>query len=163
MGGLVKEYEVNPDLAQMRYRGITLSQLYGALGRGNANAGGSYLEQGAQQYLVRGIGLLHSASDIGNVVVASHDGTPVLVRDIARVAVGALPRQGVVGQDADDDVVTGIVLMRKGENPSVVLAALKQRVAELNTSILPKGVTVEPFYDRTWLIDTTLHTVFHNL
>jgi cobalt-zinc-cadmium resistance protein CzcA len=163
MGGLVKEYEVNPDLAQMRYRGITLSQLYAALGRGNANAGGSYLEQGAQQYLVRGIGLLHSASDIGNVVVASHDGTPVLVKDIARVAVGSLPRQGVVGQDADDDVVTGIVLMRKGENPSVVLAALKQRLAELNTSILPKGVTVEPFYDRTWLIDTTLHTVFHNL
>jgi cobalt-zinc-cadmium resistance protein CzcA len=163
MGGLVKEYEVNPDVAQLRYRGISLAQLYAALGRGNANAGGSYVEQGSQQYLVRGIGLLRSADDIGNVVITSLNGTPVLVKDVAHVTVGAVPRQGVVGQDRDDDVVTGIVLMRKGENPSVVLNALHQRIAELNTSILPKGVKLDSFYDRTWLIDTTLHTVFHNL
>jgi cobalt-zinc-cadmium resistance protein CzcA len=163
MGGLVKQYEVNPDPERLRYYGVSLLQLYSALGRGNANAGGSYVEQGSQQYLVRGIGLLRSADDIGDVVVASRGGTPILVKDIARVAVSAVPRQGVVGQDSDDDVVTGIVLMRKGENPSEVLAALKQRVAELNASILPRGVKVDSFYDRTWLIDTTLHTVFHNL
>ena len=101
--------------------------------------------------------------DIGNIVVAAHDGTPVLVKDIADVTISAVPRQGVVGQDDDDDVVTGIVLMRKGENPSDVLASVKQRVALLNQSILPKGVQIVPFYDRTWLIGKTLKTVFTNL
>ncbi len=163
MGGLVKQYEVNPDLTKLRYYDITLAQLHAALSRGNANAGGSYIEQGPQQYLVRGIGLLHSPDDIGNVVVASRNGTSILVRDIARVVVSAVPRQGVVGQDCDDDVVTGIVLLRKGENPSLVLKALHQRVMELNATVLPKGVTVDPFYDRTSLIHTTLGTVFHNL
>ncbi len=162
-GGLIKQYEVNPDLAKLRYYGLSLSQLYAALGRGNANAGGSYVEQGPQQYLVRGIGLLRSSDDIAKIVVASRDGTPILVGDIASVVVSAIPRQGIVGQDNDDDVATGIVLMRKGENPSEVLKAIEARVAELNSSILPKGVRVEPFYDRTWLIETTLHTVFHNL
>ncbi|HWC74590.1 MAG TPA: CusA/CzcA family heavy metal efflux RND transporter [Gemmatimonadales bacterium] len=163
LGGLIKQYEVNPDPAKLRDYGISLMQLYAALGRSNVNAGGSYLEQGAQQYLVRGLGLLRSADDIGNVVVAERGTTPILVTDLATVTVSAVPRQGVVGQDRDDDVVTGIVLMRKGENPSVVLAALKQRVAELNSSILPRGVQVVSFYDRTWLIETTLHTVFQNL
>ncbi len=163
MGGLIKQYEVNPDLEKLRYYDVSLLQIYNALGRGNANAGGSYAEQGSQQYLVRGIGLLRSPDDIGNVVVASRNGTPILIKDVAHVSVGAVPRQGIDGQDKDDDVVTGIVLLRKGENPSDVLAALKQRVNDLNTSILPKGVKVDAFYDRTWLIDTTLHTVFHNL
>jgi heavy metal efflux system protein len=163
MGGLVKQYEVNPDLEKLRYYDVSLLQIYNALGRGNANAGGSYAEQGSQQYLVRGIGLLRSPDDIGNVVVASRGGTPILIKDVASVSVGAVPRQGIDGQDKDDDVVTGIVLLRKGENPSDVLAALKKRVNDLNTSILPKGVKVDAFYDRTWLIGTTLHTVFHNL
>jgi heavy metal efflux system protein len=163
MGGLIKQYEVVPDLEKLRYYDVSLLQISNALGRGNANAGGSYAEQGSQQYLVRGIGLLRSPEDIGNVVVASRNGTPILIKDVAHVTVGAVPRQGIDGQDKDDDVVTGIVLLRKGENPSDVLAALKQRVNELNASILPKGVKVDAFYDRTWLIDTTLHTVFHNL
>ncbi|MEA3246185.1 MAG: CusA/CzcA family heavy metal efflux RND transporter, partial [Gemmatimonadota bacterium] len=162
-GGLVKQYEVNPDLAKLRAYGVSLVQLYNALGRGNANAGGSYIDQGAQQYLVRGIGLLRSPDDIGNIVVAEHGGVPVLVRSIASVRVSALPRQGLVGQDGDDDVSTGIVLMRKGENPSEVLKGVKARVDELNASILPPGVRIEPFYDRTWLIRTTLTTVFENL
>jgi cobalt-zinc-cadmium resistance protein CzcA len=163
MGGLVKQYEVNPDLAKLRYYGLTLTQLFSALGRGNANAGGSYVEQGAQQYLIRGIGLLRSVDDIGEVVVTARGGTPILVKDVAAITVSAVPRQGLVGQDGDDDAVTGIVLMRKGENPSEVLKALKTRVAELNGSILPRGVSVVSFYDRTWLIDTTLRTVFTNL
>ena len=163
LGGLIKQYEVNPDLAKLRYYGLSLLQLFTALGRGNANAGGSYVEQGAQQYLIRGIGLLRSAEDIGDIVVTSRGGTPILVKDLAQVTVSASPRQGVVGQDRDDDAVTGIVLMRKGENPSVVLQAIRHRVDELNASILPRGVRVESFYDRTWLIDTTLQTVFKNL
>ena len=163
LGGLIKTYEVNPDLAKLRYYDLTLAQLYGALGRGNANVGGSKVEQGVQQYLIRGIGLLRSKDDIGSIVVASHNGTPVYVKDVADVAVGAVPREGIVGQDDDDDIVSGIVLMRKGENPSEVLTALKAKVELLNKSVLPKGVQIAPYYDRTWLIGTTLHTVFHNL
>jgi len=163
MGGLIKQYEVNPDLAKMKYHNLTMQQVFTSLGRGNANAGGNYVEQGAQQYLIRGIGLLRSAADIGSIVVASHNGTPVLIKDIADVTVSAVPRQGIVGQDDDDDIVNGIVLMRKGENPSQVLRALKERVDTLNGSILPKGVQIVSYYDRTWLIHTTLKTVFKNL
>src|SRR5262249_57156850 len=108
-----------------------LQQLYTALGRGNANAGGSYTERGAQQFLIRGLGLLRSPEDIGTVVVAAHNGTPVLVRDVATVQVSAIPRQGIIGQDNDDDVVAGIVLMRKGENPSDVLRRGKERGGQL--------------------------------
>ncbi len=163
MGGFVKQYEVNPDLGKIRYYNLSLQQLFTALGRGNANAGGSYVNQGAQQYLIRGIGLLRSADDIGDIVIASHAGTPVRIKDIATVSIGAVPRQGVMGQDDDDDVVCGIVLMRKGENPSRVLAAVKERVEKLNNKVLPKGVKLVPYYDRTWLISTTLATVFKNL
>jgi len=163
MGGVIKTYEVNPNLAKLRDYGLSLQQLYTALSRGNANVGGSKVEQGAQQYLIRGIGLLHSADDIGNIVLVSHNGVPVLVRDVAVVKIGNVPREGVVGQDDDDDAVTGIVLMRKGENPSDVLKAVKAKVELLNHSILPHGMKVAPFYDRTWLVDTTLHTVFKNL
>ena len=163
MGGLIKQYEVNPNLAKMKYQNLTLQQLFTALGRGNANAGGNYVEQGAQQYLIRGIGLLRFAEDIGNIVVSSRNGTPVLVRDIADVAVSAVPRQGIVGQDDDNDIVNGVVLMRKGENPSRVLAAVKERIETLNKSILPHGVKIDSYYDRTWLIHTTLKTVFKNL
>ena len=162
-GGLIKQYEVNPSLARMKYYNLTMQQLFTALGRGNANAGGSYVEQGQQQYLIRGIGLLRSSDDIGNIVVVEHSGTPVLVKDIADVTVGAVPRQGILGQDDDDDIVAGIVLMRKGENPSVVLDNIKNRVHALNRSVVPKGVQIVPFYDRTWLIHTTLKTVFKNL
>ena len=162
-GGLIKTYEVNPDLARLRYNGVSLQQLYSALARGNANVGGSKVTRGPQQYLIRGVGLLRSADEIRNIVVAARGGVPLLVRDLAQVTVGNVPVEGIVGQDRDDDVVTGIVLMRKGENPSVVLQALKERIALLNASILPRGVRIVPFYDRTWLIGTTLTTVFHNL
>ena len=163
MGGLIKTYEVNPDLAKLKYFNVTLQQLFTAVGRGNSNVGGSKIERGSQQFFIRGIGLLRSIDDIGNIVLTSHNGTPVLVRDVATIALGALPREGIVRQDKDDDIVNGIVLMRKGENPSEVLKGVKARVALLNGSILPKGVQLVPYYDRTWLIDTTLRTVFHNL
>ena len=163
MGGLIKQYEVNPDLARMKLYRVTLQQLFQALANGNSNAGGSYVEQGRQQFLIRGIGMFRSSADIGDVVVAERSGTPVMVKHIAQVNVGAVPRQGLVGQDDDDDVVTGVVLMRQGENPSRVLKALKEKIEHLNRFVLPKGVQIVPFYDRTWLIGKTLRTVFTNL
>ena len=163
MGGFIKQYEVQPDLDKLRAYKLTFQNLLDALGRGNSNAGGSYVAQGAQQYTIRGIGLLSSADDIGRIVVAARTGTPILIRDIAQVKIGAVPRLGTVGQDLDDDVVTGIVIMRKGENPSVVLKGVKAKIEELNMRGLPKGVQIVPFYDRTWLMDKTLTTVFKNL
>jgi len=162
-GGLVKQYEVSLDLGKLKSYGISLQQVVQALGRGSANAGGSYIEQGEQQYLIRGIGLLRSKDDIGTIVLAERNNTPLLVSDVAEVRISAVPRQGIVGQDKDDEAVAGIVLMRKGENPSNVLTALKDRVKSLNRSALPPGVRIVPFYDRTWLIETTLKTVFVNL
>jgi cobalt-zinc-cadmium resistance protein CzcA len=162
-GGLVKQYQVQPDLAKLKSYNLSLQQLFSALGKGNANAGGSYLEQGEQQYLIRGIGLLRSHEDIGDIVVDARGGTPILVKDIARVEIGSLPRQGIVGQGKEDDCVNGIVLMRKGENPSEVLKGVREKVDALNGRVLPRGVKIDPIYDRTWLIGTTLKTVFKNL
>jgi cobalt-zinc-cadmium resistance protein CzcA len=163
MGGFIKQYEVQPDLQKLRAYKLTLQDLQDALGRGNANAGGSYVAQGAQQFAIRGIGLLRSAQDIGNIVVTARGNTPILIKDVASVAIGAVPRLGVVGQDMDDDVVTGIVIMRKGENPSVLLKGVKEKINELNSRTLPAGVQIVPFYDRTWLMGKTLTTVFKNL
>jgi len=163
LGGLVKQYEVRPDLDRLRDYKITLSQLSQAIQRGNANAGGSYVEQGRQQYLIRGIGLFTSIDDIGNVVVAARNGTPILVKDVAQVQLGAVPRQGIAGQDDEDDVVTGVVLMRRGENPAEVLKGVRRAVDQLNATMLPGGVKIVPIYDRTWLIGKTLTTVFTNL
>ena len=163
MGGAIKQYEVQPDLDKLRAYKVSFQNLLDALGRGNANAGGSYVAQGAQQYTIRGIGLLRSADDIGSVVVAARGNTPILVRDVATVKTGAVPRLGIVGQDGDDDAVTGIVVMRKGENASEVLKGVKAKVAALNERGLPAGVRIVPFYDRTWLMEKTLGTVFRNL
>jgi cobalt-zinc-cadmium resistance protein CzcA len=162
-GGFIKQYQVSADLAKMKSYNITLQQVFTALGRGNANAGGSYIEQGEQQYLIRGLGLLSSKDDIGNVLVAERNGTPILIKDIAETTINAVPRQGLVGRDDDDEIVSGVVLMRKGENPSAVLDALKERVEAINQTGLPQGIQIVPFYDRTWLIHTTLKTVFTNL
>ena len=162
-GGFIKQYEVHVDPARMKADGVSLQQVFTALGRGNANAGGNYLEQGEQQYLIRGVGLLRSPEDIASIVVAEHAGTPLLIRDVAEVSVGAVPRQGLVGRDNEDEIVEGIVLMRKGENPSNVLNEVKSRVEHMNASILPKGVKIVSYYDRSTLIQTTLTTVFRNL
>lgn len=163
MGGFIKQYEVQPDLEKLRAYKLNFQNLLDALGRGNANAGGSYVAQGSQQYAIRGIGLLRSADDIGRIVVAARNGTPILIRDLAQIKIGAVPRLGTVGQNEDDDVVTGIIIMRKGENPSVVLKGVKERIDILNERVLPKGVQIVPFYDRTWLMAKTLSTVFKNL
>ena len=163
MGGFIKQYEVQPDLDKLRAAKLTFQNLLDALGRGNSNAGGSYVAQGAQQYAIRGIGLLQSSDDIGRIVVSARGGTPILVRDLAEVKIGSVPRLGTMGQDRDDDIVNAIVVMRKGENPSVVLQGVKARIADLNARGLPKGVEIVPYYDRTWLMGKTLSTVFRNL
>ena len=163
MGGTIKQYEVNPDLAKMRDYKITLAQLFTSLQRANSNAGGGGVTQGRQQFLVRSLGSFKTSADIAQVVVAENKGTPILVRDVAQIKVSGAPPQGLVGQDDADDIVNGIVVMRKGENPSTVLAALKEKIAFVNKSILPKGVEIVPYYDRSWLIGKTLRTVFSNL
>lgn len=163
LGGPVKQYEVRPNLAKLRDSKITLGQLFTALSRANANSGGGSVAQGRQQFLIRGIGLLRSSADIGLVVVAENKGTPILVRDLAEVIEATQPEQGIVGYNDEDDVVSGIVLLRKDENPSLAIEALKAKVAQLNQSGLPKGVEIKPFYDRSWLISKTLTTVFSNL
>ena len=163
IGGTIKQYEVNPNLARMRDAHISLAQLFEALQRGNSNAGGGAVAQGRQQYLLRSLGSFRSSADIANVVVSEVNGTPILVKDIAEVRVGAAPRQGLMAQDDEEDIVSGILVMRKGENPSEVLTALKAKIAQLNEQILPRGVEIVPYYDRADLIDKTLHTVFGNL
>jgi cobalt-zinc-cadmium resistance protein CzcA len=164
MGGALKQYEVNPDLAKMRDAKITLAQLFSSLTRANANAGGGAVSQGPQQFLVRSLGTFRTSADIDRVVVADNGkGVPILVRDIAVVKEANAPVQGLVGQDDSDDIVNGLVLMRKGENPSELLKGIKQTISELNDHGLPPGVQLKPYYDRSWLIEKTLHTVFGNL
>ena len=163
MGGHIKQYEVQPDMEKLRSFKLTVQNLLDALGRGNSNAGGSYVAQGSQQFTIRGIGLLTSSAEIGQIVLGSSNGTPILVRDVAQVKLGAVPRLGISGQDEDDDAVVGIVIMRKGENPSQVLKNVKEKLALINERVLPKGVQIVPFYDRTWLMGKTLATVFRNL
>ena len=163
VGGQVKQYEVNPNLAKMRDYKVSLGQLFNALSRANSNAGGGRVEEGRQQYLLRSIGLFKSSAEIGKVVVAENRGVPILVKDIAEIRTSFAPPQGLMAQDQEDDIVVGTVLMRKGENPSRVLEGIKDKVEKLNNEILPRGVTIEPYYDRSWLIDKTLKTVFGNL
>src|SRR5262249_50100481 len=127
------------------------------------NATGGYIERGAETFVIRSLGLFQELSDIEKVRVAVHEGVPVTVKDVAAVRVGYAPRQGVVSRGHDEDAVEGIVLMRRGENPSVVLAALRERVRDVNERILPRGIRISPFYDRTDLVHTTLTTVFKNL
>jgi cobalt-zinc-cadmium resistance protein CzcA len=154
-------------MQRLRDHGLNLGDLFTALQRANSNVGGGAVSHGSQQYLIRSIGELRTSADIENVVVGVNKGVPVLVKDVASVRLGGAPPQGIVGQTVeghdDDDIVNGIVIMRKGENPSIVLNGIKDKVAYINAKLLPKGVEVVPYYDRSWLIGKTLTTVFHNL
>ena len=163
IGGQEKQYVVNPNLAKMRDYKITLAELFNAISKGNSNAGGGRVEPGSQQFLLRSIGMFQSSADIANVVVAENKGVPIFVKDIADITISHAPPQGSMAQDQTDDIVVGTVLMRKGENPSRVLANIKEKVEKLNQEILPRGIKIEPYYDRSWLINKTLKTVFINL
>ncbi|MBJ6761291.1 efflux RND transporter permease subunit [Myxococcaceae bacterium JPH2] len=162
-GGLLKEIHVQPNPARLATFGLTLEDLENALKEGSANASGGTLERGAEQFVVRSEGLFHNLEDIRDVRVATHDGTPIFIKDVAEVVEGWAPRQGVVSREDANDVVEGIVLMRRGENPSVVLARVRSAIEALNTRLTPDDVRIDPFYDRTDLVNTTLHTVGHNL
>ena len=168
-GGLIKQYQIEINPGKLKAYDVTLKNVTDAVGAANANAGGSYLERGGEEYVVRGIGLLRNPSDIGNVVIASHDGTPLRVQDVATVRIGYQPRLGKVGWRTGDggpdtdDAVMGIILLRRGENPGPVLAALHEKISALNNGILPPGVKIKLFIDRTDLVHTTSHTVEKNL
>jgi cobalt-zinc-cadmium resistance protein CzcA len=161
-GGGLKQYQVQLDPAKLTQYDLTFKQVFDALSASNANAGGSYIPQGDYAYMVRGLGLLGSAADIDNVVVAAHDGTPVRIKDIGQAAIGHGIRLGILGRDHEDDLVQGIILMRKGENASAVLERVKAKLAELR-DILPAGVTIQPYYDRSHLVQATVRTVEENL
>lgn len=168
-GGPTKQYQVLIDPTKLKSFNLTLAQVFNALSNGNRNAGGSYIEHGSELYVVRGIGFIQTPADIESIAVDTRNGTPIRIRDLGQVRIGERIRLGRVGkftpQSGDeDDVVQGIVLMRKGENPLEVLKRVKAKVAEINrTSLIPLGITLVPHYDRTELIHRTLHTVQHNM
>jgi len=163
-GGLSKEYHVDLDPAKLTHYGIPLSQVIAAIQNSNTNAGGSYLNVGEQVFDVRGIGLLHSLDDMRNIVLATNKSTPIRIANVADVSVGWSPRLGIVGMNNQDEVVEGIVLMRKHGDTLKTLKGVEQKVAELNTSgMLPRGYKIVPYYDRTGLVYTTLRTVLENL
>ncbi|MBD2768840.1 efflux RND transporter permease subunit [Hymenobacter sp. BT664] len=162
-GGEVKAYEISVDPDKLQTFGLTPLDLYNAIQRSNVNVGGDVINQAQQNYVVRGIGLLNNISDITNTVIKNVNGAPILVRDVAQVTESALPRLGQVGRGYQDDKLEGIVVMRKGENPSEVISRLHAKVEELNTKILPPGVKLKTFYDRQQLIDFSTETVIHNL
>jgi heavy metal efflux system protein len=162
-GGQEKIYELSVDPVRLKKYDLTPLQVYEAVTKANLNVGGDVITKSGQAYVVRGLGLLNSISDIENTIVAEYNDNPVLVKHIAKVEESSAPRVGQVGLNAQDDVVEGIVVMRKGENPSNVLAALKSKIEELNTKTLPSDVKMEAFYDRDNLMSYCTATVMHNL
>jgi cobalt-zinc-cadmium resistance protein CzcA len=158
-GGTTKQYHVDLNPGSLISYGVSLPQVLTALGQSNANVGGNYLTVGAQNFNVRGVGLIDSLSDIEKVMVAEKHGTPVFVKNLGNVSVGHRIRLGKVGIDGRDDVVEGVVLLQRGYKALSVLERVKKKVEEINTWKLPKGVQVKTFYDRTVLIHTTIETV----
>src|SRR5467141_746946 len=161
-GGGVTQYQITVDPERLRAYSLTLKQVFDAVAANNANAGGSYIREGQYALMVRGIGLVQSTEDLENVVVTALKGTPVRVRDIGRAGIGHAIRFGILGRDHDDDLVQGIVLMRKGENPDAVISGVRAKIAELQKA-LPAGVIMRPYYSRDQLVRTTVTTVMRNL
>lgn len=162
-GGQEKTYEVSADPLRLAKYNISPLQLYEAVSAGNINIGGDIIEKNNQAFVVRGVGLVKSITDIENIIVDQAGGNPILVKNLATVHESAMPRVGQTGLNDQDDMVEGIVVMRKGENAKEVLALLKAKIEELNNGILPKDVKIEPFYDRDILMNFTTETVMHNL
>ncbi len=162
-GGEVKTFEVSVNPNQLINYGVTSLELFDAISKSNINVGGDVITKSSQAYVVRGIGLINDIKEIENIVVKNINGTPILVKNLADVHESCLPRLGQVGRMEEDDVVQGIVVMRKGENPSEVIAALKDKIADIQEHSLPEDVQIVPFYDREDLVDLAVHTVTHNL
>jgi len=163
-GGKTKTFELQVDFNKLIAYGLTLPQLLQAVSNSNVNVGGNTVDIGSQSAVVRGVGLIRSVEDLANTMVSQSGGNPVLVKDIATVGIGEKPRLGIAGIDQDDDIVQGIVLMRRGEQSSPTIARVEEMVASINASnILPPGVRIERVYDRKDLIEVTTHTVLHNM
>ena len=162
-GGQEKTYEVSVDPNRLAKYNITPLQVFEAVNQSNINVGGDVIEKNSQAYVIRGVGLLGSISDIENIIVDESGGNPILVKNVANVEEAAMPRVGQVGLNDRDDVVEGIVVMRKDENPKEVLGRIKEKIEELNTQILPSDIKMETFYDRDDLMNYTTSTVMHNM
>lgn len=158
-GGTTKEYHVDIDPGRLISYGVNLSQVMSALTNSNANVGGNYLTIGAQNYNIRGLGLINGIADIENVMVTEKEGTPIFVKTLGKVAVGPRVRLGKVGIDERDDVVEGVILLQRGYKALNVLDKVRGKVEDLNAWKLPAGVKIKTFYDRTALIHTTVETV----
>lgn len=162
-GGEVKTFEVSVNPNQLINYGVTTLELYDAIAKSNINVGGDVITRSAQAYVVRGIGLINDVKEIENIVVKNINGTPILVKNLADVHESCLPRLGQVGRMEEDDVVQGIIVMRKGENPGEVIAALKDKIVDVQQNALPEDVRIVPFYDREDLVNLAVRTVTHNL
>jgi cobalt-zinc-cadmium resistance protein CzcA len=162
-GGGTMQYQVLLDPARIAGAGLSVAQVEAALAANNSNAGGGFYSQGGQFYYVRGTGRILTVEDIGNVVLAVNNGTPVLVKDVGRVVIGIAPRLGEFGYEKQNDAVEGVILLRTGEKTQDVLKGVQEKTRQLNEEILPKDVKVVPFYDRTDLIDLTTDVVLQNL
>jgi cobalt-zinc-cadmium resistance protein CzcA len=162
-GGFQKEFHVIADPARLRSNGVTLAQLSDAVARSNGATSGGYLPNGESELVVRGRGYLRGIADIENTSVSARDGTPVLVRNVATVVESYTPRRGAVARGEAIDSIEGTILLRRGENPKDVLGGVHEAVARINRELLPPGMSIVPFYDRTHLVDTTLRTVSHNV
>ncbi len=162
-GGREKTYDVSVDPNRLSKYNITPLEVFQAVNGSNLNVGGDVIEKNGQAYVVRGVGLLGSIKDIENIIIDDAGGNPVLVKNVGEVVESSLPRVGQVGLNGNDDVVEGIVVMRKGENPKEVLGRIKAKIEELNTRILPNDVKMETFYDRDNLMNYTTTTVMHNM
>ncbi len=162
-GGGTMQYQVLLDPAKLAGVGLSATQVQAALAANNANAGGGFYSQGGQFYYVRGVGRLRTLEDIGNVVLAVHDGNPVLVKDVGRVVIGIAPRLGLFGYEKQNDAVEGVISLRTGEKTQDVLQRVEAKTQELNEQILPKDIKVHPFYDRSDLVTITTQVVRDNL
>ena len=162
-GGEVKTFEVSVNPNQLISYGVTTLELYDAIAKSNINVGGDVITKSSQAYVVRGIGLINDVKEIENIVVKNINGTPILVKHLATVHESSLPRLGQVGRMEEDDVVQGIVVMLKGENPGEVIAALKDKIKDIQQNALPEDVRIVSFYDRENLVDLAVKTVTHNL
>lgn len=162
-GGFLKQFEVAVDPARLQGMGIGIGDVLAALERNNANTGGAYIERGSTAYYIRGVGLVGGLEDIGRVVIDTpEEGAPLLVRDVTTVRLGHAPRYGAMTRNAKGEVVGGIVMMLRGENANTVVKAVKERLAQVETS-LPEGLAIEPFLDRASLVDRAIRTVRSNL
>src|SRR6202046_2201996 len=163
LGGTTMQYQVNVNPYRLFSRGVTVPQIFQQLSTNNSNAGGGFYSQGGQFYYIRGLGLVKTTEDIGNVVVATNAGIPTYVKDVATVEIGGAVRLGEFGYMKQDDAVEGVILMRVGEQAQVVLKRVEALTKELNEHVLPKDIKILPYYDRSGLIDETTQTVEKNL